>query len=174
MTHPLFVFFSLGNNCYVIGRLADLFYHFAMTAGNHVLVTRVQSIVPIEWRRRALWFHSSLTVLRFLIGVVDVAIVQISYFPDGTCDYVDQDYWGPVYTIYDTVLDLYVTMSISYILISHIRSLVKDSMKVNKSLYTSVIYHNVTRTICLTVVNLVSAIFIIMVNSIAHCKSLFS
>lgn len=63
-----------------------------MTAGTHVLVTRVQSIVPIEWRRRAIYFHSSITILRFIIGVVDVVVVQLGFYSDGTCLYVDQEY----------------------------------------------------------------------------------
>ncbi|CAO0796053.1 unnamed protein product [Mucor circinelloides] len=157
---------SQGKSCYITGRVADLLYHLAMTAGNHVLVTRVQSIVPINWRRRALIFHTSLTALRLIIGIVDVALIHISNYPDGTCKYTDEEFWGPVYTLYDTLIDLYVTIMISAILISHIRSLVSDRMRVNKLLYTSVIYHNVIRTICLTIVNLISAIFIIMKNQV--------
>ncbi len=143
--------------------MADLFYHLAMTAGTHVLVARVQSIVPVDWKRKALIFHSTITVLRLIIGVVDVALIQIDNYPNGTCEYTDQEYWGPVYTLFDTCIDLYVTIMISAILISHIRSLVSDRMKINKNLYISVIYHNVIRTVLLTVVNLISAIFIIMV-----------
>lgn len=56
-------------------------------------------------------------------------------------------------------------MVISYILLSHIRSLLSDGMQVNNNLYTSVIYHNVIRTVCLTIINLVSAILIVMVRS---------
>ncbi|KAK4517268.1 uncharacterized protein ATC70_000600 [Mucor velutinosus] len=162
----LFISFhaSQGDKCNITGRVADLLYHLAMTAGNHVLVTRVQSIVPINWRKRALVFHTTLTVLRLIIGIIDVALVNIGNYPDGTCEYTDEEFWGPVYTLYDTLIDLYVTIMISAILISHIRSLVSDRMKVNKLLYTSVIYHNVIRTICLTIVNLISAIFIIMKN----------
>jgi hypothetical protein len=63
-----------------------------MTAGTHVLVTRVQSIVPLGWRRRALYFHTTITILRFLIGGVDVALISISAYPDGTCEYVDEEY----------------------------------------------------------------------------------
>ncbi|CAO3654371.1 unnamed protein product [Mucor hiemalis] len=153
---------SIGETCLAFGRMADLFYHLAMTAGTHVLVTRVQSIVPIDWRRKALVFHSTLTILRLIIGMVDVGLIQISNYPDGTCEYTDQDYWGPVYTLFDTVLDLYVTFMISGILIHHIRSLVSDRMKVNQNLYTSVILHNVMRTVLLTIVNLISTIFIVM------------
>ncbi|KAL9540873.1 hypothetical protein MBANPS3_009445 [Mucor bainieri] len=139
---------SQGDKCNITGRIADLLYHLAMTAGNHVLVTRVQSIVPINWRRRALIFHSVLTALRLIIGIVDVALIRISNYPDGTCEYADEEFtccsclirltlnfiqWGPVYTLYDTLIDLYVTIMISAILISHIRSLVSDRMKKNQT-----------------------------------------
>lgn len=83
---------SQGKSCYVTGRVADLLYHLAMTAGNHVLVTRVQSIVPINWRKRALIFHTSLTALRLIIGIVDVALIHISNYPDGTCKYTDEEF----------------------------------------------------------------------------------
>lgn len=83
---------SIGDKCNIIGRFADLLYHLAMTAGNHVLVTRVQSIVPINWRRRASFFHTTLTVLRLIIGIIDVALIRISNNPDGTCEYADADF----------------------------------------------------------------------------------
>lgn len=72
-----------------------------MAAGNYVLVTRVQSIVPIDWRKRALIFHTSLTVLRIIIGIVDVGLVHISTYPDGTCDYRDEEFVSCIfYTFY--------------------------------------------------------------------------
>lgn len=63
-----------------------------MTAGNHVLVTRVQSIVSINWRKRARIFHTSLTVFRLVIGIVDVCLIHISTYPDGTCEYRDEEF----------------------------------------------------------------------------------
>lgn len=63
-----------------------------MTAGNHILVTRVQSIVPIHWKRRGNIFHTTLTVLRFLIGIVDVALINVSIYDDGTCEYRDEEF----------------------------------------------------------------------------------
>jgi hypothetical protein len=53
---------------------------------------------------------------------------------------------------------------ITWILVSHIRALVAERMKINNVVYTSVIYNNVIRTVCLTIVNLISAIFIILVS----------
>lgn len=72
-----------------------------------------------------------------------------------------------MYTLYDTLIDLYVTFVISLILLSHIRSLALDDMRINIILYTSVIYHNVIRSVLLTIVNLISAIFMITVR----CRS---
>ncbi|KAG1260871.1 hypothetical protein G6F68_007108 [Rhizopus microsporus] len=137
----------------------------AMTAGNAVLVSRVQAIIPFQYKRIAYIFHWTVTVLRLAIGIVDACVVIITNNPDGSCLYADNRYWGPVYTLYDTVIDVYVTMMISIILISHIRSLAFDDMRINIILYTSVIYNNVIRTVALTIVNLLSAIFIITKNS---------
>ncbi|CAO3688216.1 unnamed protein product [Rhizopus microsporus] len=136
-----------------------------MTAGNAVLVSRVQAIIPFQYKRIAYIFHWTVTVLRLAIGIVDACVVIITNNPDGSCLYADNRYWGPVYTLYDTVIDVYVTMMISIILISHIRSLAFDDMRINIILYTSVIYNNVIRTVALTIVNLLSAIFIITKNS---------
>ncbi|EIE77800.1 hypothetical protein RO3G_02504 [Rhizopus delemar RA 99-880] len=102
-----------------------------------------------------------MVVFRLLIGIVDTCVVTVGTFDDGTCDYDDPKYWGPVYTLYDTLIDLYVTFVISLILLSHIRSLALDDMRINIILYTSVIYHNVIRSVLLTIVNLISAIFMI-------------
>jgi hypothetical protein len=86
------VLLSQGETCHITGRLADLFYQAAMAAGNHVLVCRVQSIIPIEWRKKSLIFHITLTVLRFVIGMIDVALIHITNYPDGTCEYTDEEF----------------------------------------------------------------------------------
>ncbi|CEG67429.1 hypothetical protein RMATCC62417_03862 [Rhizopus microsporus] len=161
---------SQWSTCNGTGRAADLFYHIAMAAGNAVLVSRVQAIIPFQYKRIAYIFHWTVTVLRLALGIVDACVIVITNNPDGSCLYADNQYvthyyWGPVYTLYDTVIDVYVTMMISIILISHIRSLAFDDMRINIILYTSVIYHNVIRTVALTIVNLLSAIFIITKNS---------
>ncbi|KAI8380839.1 hypothetical protein BD560DRAFT_387289 [Blakeslea trispora] len=135
-----------------------------MVAGDFVLLCRVQSVVPIDWRKRSQILHYTLIAIRLLIGIVDVVLIRITVYSTGACDYEDQDYWGIVYTFYDTILDIYVTISISGILIAHIRSLKADRMKVNKLLYTSVIYHNVFRSVGITITSLISSIFIIMKN----------
>lgn len=63
-----------------------------MTAGTHVLVTRVQSIVPVDWKRKSHIFHSTLTVVRCIFGLVDVGLINIENYPNGTCKYTDQEY----------------------------------------------------------------------------------
>ncbi|KAI9281044.1 hypothetical protein BY458DRAFT_430018 [Sporodiniella umbellata] len=105
-----------------------------------------------------------MVVIRLVFGVVGTAVVTIGTFENGACDYKDTEYWGPVYTIYDTFIDLYVTVVISVVLISHIRSLDLGSIRVNISLYTSVVYNNIIRTVLLTIVNTISAVFIITRN----------
>ncbi|KAI8368418.1 hypothetical protein EDC96DRAFT_441596 [Choanephora cucurbitarum] len=135
-----------------------------MVAGDYVLLCRVQSVVPVNWRKRTQALNYILIGVRFLIGIVDVVLIKITVHPTGACNFEDQDYWGIVYTFYDTILDIYVTVSISGILIAHIRSLKADRMKVNKLLYTSVIYHNVFRSVGITITSLVSSFFLIMKN----------
>lgn len=63
-----------------------------MTAGNHILLARVHSILPIHWRRRGFMFHTALSILRFIIGVVDVVLIKISIYEDGTCEYRDEEF----------------------------------------------------------------------------------
>jgi hypothetical protein len=53
---------------------------------------------------------------------------------------------------------------ITWILVSHIRALVAERIEINNIVYTSVIYNNVIRSVCLTIVNLISTIFIMLVS----------
>ncbi|KAF7721611.1 hypothetical protein EC973_004358 [Apophysomyces ossiformis] len=133
-----------------------------MVAGTLVLLGRVQSIVAPQDRKKMRILHISLAVLRAIIGIVDVALIKLGVAADGQCLYADTLYWGPVYTLYDTVIDLYVTIMITYILVKHIRRLHTAQMRPNTTLYFAVVCSNVVRTLALTVVNFISAIFIIM------------
>lgn len=72
--------------------MADIFYHIAMTAGTAVLVFRVNSIIPIHWKRVSLIAHILMVVFRLLIGIVDTCVVIVGTFDDGTCDYDDPKY----------------------------------------------------------------------------------
>ncbi|KAI8875719.1 hypothetical protein K501DRAFT_202014 [Backusella circina FSU 941] len=120
--------------------------------------------MPIFWQHRTNILHNVIIIVRIIVGIVDTALIHIGTFDDGSCKYTDEEFWGPVYTLYDTLIDLYVTIMITCILVSHIRALVAERMKINNVVYTSVIYNNVIRTVCLTIVNLISAIFIILQN----------
>ncbi|RCH99239.1 hypothetical protein CU098_010439 [Rhizopus stolonifer] len=151
---------SMGDICPIVGRVADALYHSAMTAGTAVMLMRVHAIIPIQWKKCALIAHTMVVIIRFIIGIVDVVVVTITNHDTNTCKYKNAKYWGPVYTLYDTTLDIYVTAIISAILVSHIRSLTFGDMRTSITLYTSVIYNNIIRTVLLTIVNIISAAFI--------------
>ncbi|KAI8973209.1 hypothetical protein BDF20DRAFT_945460 [Mycotypha africana] len=127
-----------------------------------VLLMRVQSIMPIAYKMKTLILHCSALFIRIILGIVDVILIHMDNYADGTCHYVVKEYWGPVYTLYDTFIDLYVSIMIIIIIINHIRSLKSDSLRGNTILYTSVIYYNAIRTVCLTIANFLSAFFVIM------------
>lgn len=69
-----------------------------------------------------------------------------------------------MYTLFDTLIDLYVTIVIAYILVKHILRLRRTRTEGKVSVYISIIAQNVVRTIILTLSNLTSAVLIIMVN----------
>ncbi|KAG0173859.1 hypothetical protein DFQ30_006832 [Apophysomyces sp. BC1015] len=120
------------------------------------------SIIAPQNRKKTKIIHAALAALRMAIGIVDVALIRLSVAEDGQCIYTDAHYWGPVYTLYDTAIDLYVTIMITYILVKHIHRLQTAQMRANTTLYFAVVCSNVIRTVALTVVNFISAIFIIM------------
>lgn len=87
-----------------------------------------------------------------------------------------------MYTFHDTLIDLYVTIVISYVLIRHIQKLRKSEMEGNRSLYTTIVMQNILRTVVLTLVNLCSGVLIIVVkyrcilyhvNFISNCLFIF-
>ncbi|KAG0188120.1 hypothetical protein DFQ28_005349 [Apophysomyces sp. BC1034] len=74
-------------------------------------------------------------------------------------------WWGPVYTLTDTFIDFYVTVTITVVLVNHIRHLQNAEMSGgNTSLYFAVVLHNVMRTFVLTIINLAAAIYIVTNN----------
>ncbi|KAI9270843.1 hypothetical protein BY458DRAFT_546988 [Sporodiniella umbellata] len=152
-------FASIGSHCQVIARVADAIYHVSMAAGTGVMLARVYAIIPIPWKKLAFFGHVLAVCIRFAIGAVDVAVVTVANHEANTCKYKNVKFWGPVYTLYDATLDIYVTAIITVILVSHIRSLALGSMRISITLYTSVIYNNVIRTVLLTIVNCISAAF---------------
>lgn len=155
---------SMGESCPYVARIADAFYHASMTAGTAVMLMRVHTIMPIQWKKSAAITSSILVIIRFIIGVVDVVVIAVTNHIAKTCKYKNSKYWGPVYTIYDTVVDIYVTIIITTILVSHIRSLTSGHLRISITLYTSVIYNNVIRTVLLTILNIILAAFIFTSN----------
>lgn len=88
-----FFFFSLGEvTCEIIGRIADFFYHLAMAAGTAVMLSRVQAITPIQWKKTAAALHILLVILRFAIGIVDIVVVTITVHDTNTCKYKNAKY----------------------------------------------------------------------------------
>ncbi|CAO3590038.1 unnamed protein product [Absidia cylindrospora] len=151
-----------GPSCYVTARFADIFYHFGMVAGDYVLLSRVHAVVPLPWKTASKYSFVVFLLLRFSIGVVDVALLNVAYDSHGMCIFIDNYYTGPFYTFLDLFIDMYVTVMITYVLVTHIRRLEIAHLPVNISVYIAVVTHNVIRTMMLTVVNLISGIFLIM------------
>lgn len=89
----IYLFLSLGQvTCEIIGRIADFFYHFAMAAGTAVMLSRVQAITPIQWKKSAAALHILLVILRFAIGIVDIVVVTITVHDTNTCKYKNAKY----------------------------------------------------------------------------------
>lgn len=89
---PLLLFFSMGDICPIVGRVADALYHSAMTAGTAVMLMRVHAIIPIQWKKCALIAHTMVVIIRFIIGIVDVVVVTITNHDTNTCKYKNAKY----------------------------------------------------------------------------------
>ncbi|SAM01647.1 hypothetical protein [Absidia glauca] len=159
-----------GPSCYITARFADIFYHLGMVAGDYVLLSRVHAVIPPPWKTASYYSMLLLLVLRLTVGVVDVVLLHVGYDEHGKCIYIDNYYVsvcdenkaaGPVYTFLDLFIDMYVSVMITYILVSHIRRLENAHLPVNVTVYIAVVSHNVIRTVMLTVVNVISGIFLI-------------
>ncbi|ORX47220.1 hypothetical protein DM01DRAFT_249496, partial [Hesseltinella vesiculosa] len=104
-----------------------------------------------------------LVVLRVVIGIVDTVYLNVSVdSPTGMCIYEDNYYTGPVYTFMDLLIDLYVTATVTYILISHIKQLERAHVPVDTRLYIAIVSQNAIRTTLLSIVNLMSAVFLLL------------
>ncbi|KAL0085734.1 hypothetical protein J3Q64DRAFT_1740569 [Phycomyces blakesleeanus] len=132
-----------------------------MVAGAVVLLSRVQTISPEHWKKWTKYFAILVFLFRVAIGIADSAHVHISTRDNNVCIYADEFTWGALYTFLDTAIDLYATLMISFILITHIRRIHSLHTPASSSIYFAVLYHNVGRTFLLTVANLISAIFIL-------------
>ncbi|CAO3647260.1 unnamed protein product [Cunninghamella echinulata] len=147
--------------CYRVGKAGDSFYHIAILAGNAVLFNRTQAIIPNSMAKYTKWFHLLLTLARFLSGVLDVIYVNIYRDLTGVCDYEDNVTIGLIYTLIDTFIDIYVTISICFILIRHMNKLNKEGIiTANVQRYVAIVVYNGARTFILTIGNLLSAVAI--------------
>ncbi|GAN01742.1 hypothetical protein MAM1_0011c01177 [Mucor ambiguus] len=195
---------SLIYHCELSGMIADAFYHVSCLSAICILLLRVKIIVPLHRQMLFNIIHSLILVARVVIGVCDVIYSHLwSDVAIGVCRYKDKREIGLTYTLFDTVVDFYVSIMITFILVTHIRRLHADRVGGNVRLYKSVVIFNATRTIILSMVNLVCAVYYLAANdspamvfivwpisilflialvgydtditkSINHCKRLFS
>jgi len=167
MAIKIILFLTMGNTlgqtaCEVVGKIAASMYHIAIIFGNAALLDRIACIVPAHLVREFVIAHYMILFLRFVIGVVDVVTVVLVQIPHGICTYKDSPIIAPIYTIYDAVTDLYVTLAILTILIKHINNVKSvDDPITNVGLYFAIGVTNVIRTICLMASNILSAAMII-------------
>ncbi|KAI9024388.1 hypothetical protein CLU79DRAFT_700332 [Phycomyces nitens] len=132
-----------------------------MVAGAIILLSRVQTVSPENWKQWTRYLGIFFILFRAAVGITDCVLVKISKTDYNVCVYVDETVWGSLYTFLDTTIDLYTTLMISTILITHIRRIHSIHAPANSSIYFAVLFHNVGRTFLLTIANLISAIFIL-------------
>ncbi|KAI9264053.1 hypothetical protein BDA99DRAFT_508253 [Phascolomyces articulosus] len=148
-------------NCNPSVRTADLCYQLAVTAGVCVLLIRLKAVLPVGIRSHMSSFHIGIVFFRLAIGIIDVILIDFDAPDPSLCIYLESSAWGPVYTFYDTAIDLYVTLMIAFFLSKHIYRLHRTGTQGNISTYIGIVVQNIIRTTILTVVNLISAVFII-------------
>lgn len=61
----------------------------SMVFGNAVLLDRVATVVPVHLTKRFNIAHIVILVVRFVIGIVDTAIITVSAASNGSCIYED-------------------------------------------------------------------------------------
>ncbi|KAI7879032.1 hypothetical protein K492DRAFT_116750, partial [Lichtheimia hyalospora FSU 10163] len=100
--------------------------------------------------------------MRIIIGAVDVVLLDRAALESGTCQFQENKAWGPVYTVYDTLADLYVTVAIGVTLFRHvkrIRSTLDDEQ--SSGSYHAIIMQNIIRTTVLFLSNLATVVFML-------------
>lgn len=171
-----------------------------------VLLLRIRAVLPFGWNSYIKSLHVVLVGMRIIIGAVDVVLLERAVLPSGACQFqenkavsnsvwVDLGYifigsginvlkWGPVYTVYDTLVDLYVTIAIGITLYRHVKRIRTslDDEQASGSYY-AIIMQNVIRTTVLFVSNLATVILMLKVTSnnaccfdgsiISHCLCMY-
>ncbi|KAI8150294.1 hypothetical protein BJV82DRAFT_586653 [Fennellomyces sp. T-0311] len=135
--------------------------HLSMVAGSIVLLLRIKAVLPPGIAFRMNIVHVLIALARLAIGIVDVVLLGSMETDAGLCFYLENSFWGPVYTFYDTVLDIYVTIMIAFFLSRHIHRLRTARTQGNIPSYIGIVMQNVFRTIILSIANFISAIFIL-------------
>lgn len=69
-----------------------------------------------------------------------------------------------VFAIFDSALDVYVTLTISIILTGHIKKINSTGARENINLYISVVLTNAIRTAALSVVNMTATVYVLLVS----------
>ncbi|CDS02841.1 hypothetical protein LRAMOSA00244 [Lichtheimia ramosa] len=150
------------SNCTDLARSADILYHLSMTAGMTVLLLRIRAVLPFGWNAYIKSMHVVLVGMRIIIGAVDVVLLQRAVLPDGSCQFQESKAWGPVYTVYDTLVDLYVTIAIGITLYRHVKRVRNSIDDEQTSLpYHAIIMQNVIRTTVLFLSNLATVILML-------------
>ncbi|CAO3585804.1 unnamed protein product [Absidia cylindrospora] len=149
-----------GVSCEAISRSANVFYHISMVCGDAVLLDRIQAVLPFYWKSRIRILHLSILAARLIAGIVDATLIQIDFDEvNGSCIYQDMHIAGIVYTTLDTVVDFYATCAICVVLIRHMRKLDQDGLvTANTHRYLSMCIYNGTRTLLLTIGNLIAVV----------------
>ncbi|KAL9538707.1 hypothetical protein MBANPS3_010729 [Mucor bainieri] len=195
---------SLMHHCRLSGRIADTFYHVSCLSAIYILLLRVKLVIPSHQQMLFNIIHALILTARVIVSIFDVIYSHIwSDVAVGVCRYKDKHEIGVTYTLFDTAIDFYVSITITFILVTHIRRLHADRVGGNVDLYKSVVISNAIRTILLSIVNLVCTVYYLVANdnptmvlivwpvsnmflialvgydtditkSINHCKRLFS
>ncbi|KAI8887319.1 hypothetical protein K501DRAFT_175735 [Backusella circina FSU 941] len=164
---PMFFLDNMGNyNCQVVARTGDAFYHLSCVFGTIILLMRVNVVAPVRYKIYFNIFHVILVVFRLASGVVDVVTVRV--WPDtetNQCHYKDRHQVGIAYTFIDLITDVYVSATVSWVLLHHIKKLHLANIRGNVSLYISVLVSNVFRTVILTVINIISTTYFFTSNA---------
>ncbi|ORZ10827.1 hypothetical protein BCR42DRAFT_422106 [Absidia repens] len=131
-----------------------------MVCGDAVLLDRIQAVFPFYWKSRIRVLHFSILAARLIVGIVDVTLIQIDFDEiNGSCIYQDMHIVGIVYTTLDTAVDFYATCAICIVLIRHMWKLDQDGLvTANTHRYLSLCIYNGTRTLLLTIGNLIAVV----------------
>ncbi|KAL1924799.1 uncharacterized protein VTP21DRAFT_4453 [Calcarisporiella thermophila] len=163
-----FVTFSmpLGEACYAVAKAADLLYHISMVAANLVMLSRATTVLGYTWI--AVWMEWIFTVLRVAFGLWDVGATYASPIQspnphlNNSCMYNEDFIAGLAYVCLDTLVDLYVTSSITIRLLQHRSQLRRVGVSANVSLYTAIVSSNLLRTSLLLATNFISLFVIVL------------